>query len=70
MRRKVGDLQSEIEVLQARYDELVGQIQELDAQLIQLRAEEALKQEELQERLQSLCYLYSLYLVLQTCFPQ
>jgi murein DD-endopeptidase MepM/ murein hydrolase activator NlpD len=50
VRRKVGDLQSEIEVLQARYDELVGQIQELDAQLIQLRAEEALKQEELQER--------------------
>jgi murein DD-endopeptidase MepM/ murein hydrolase activator NlpD len=50
VRKQVGDMVAQIAIVQARYDELVAQIKELDAQLIQLRAEEALKAEELAAR--------------------
>ena len=50
VQKQVGDMVAQIAVVQARYDELVAQIKDLDAQLIQLRAEEALKAEDLAAR--------------------
>jgi murein DD-endopeptidase MepM/ murein hydrolase activator NlpD len=47
---EVADMVAQIGVVQARYDDLVQQIKDLDAQLIQLRAEAALKAEELAAR--------------------
>jgi murein DD-endopeptidase MepM/ murein hydrolase activator NlpD len=47
VRANVTNMVAQIAIVEARYNELVSQIAELDAQLIQLRAEEALKVEEL-----------------------
>jgi murein DD-endopeptidase MepM/ murein hydrolase activator NlpD len=47
VRGQVDQMIAQIAVVQAQYDQLVEQIQDLDAQVIQLRAEEALKVEEL-----------------------
>jgi murein DD-endopeptidase MepM/ murein hydrolase activator NlpD len=50
VRRQVDHMIADIAIVQARYDDLVAQILDLDAQLIQLRAEEALKVEQLADR--------------------
>jgi murein DD-endopeptidase MepM/ murein hydrolase activator NlpD len=50
VRRQVDQMMADIAVVQARYDDLVGQIKDLDAQLVQLRAEEALKVEQLAQQ--------------------
>lgn len=50
VRRRVDRMVGQIAFVQSRYDELVQQIGELDGQIIQLRAEEALKVEELAAR--------------------
>jgi murein DD-endopeptidase MepM/ murein hydrolase activator NlpD len=50
VRRRVERMVGQIASVQARYDELVQQIAELDGQILQLRAEEALKVEELAAR--------------------